>query len=1376
MEKVNRDGYYMGFDVETKAVGWAVTDKQYNLLRAKGRDLWGTRLFPPAETSEVRRGLRCSRRRIQREKRRLEILDDLFSDEIMKIDPGFFQRLKDSFLFEEDKTVKQPYALFADKGYTDRDYYRDFPTVYHLRQAFLHGQVPKDVRLLYLAVHSLFKNRGNFYYANVSAGSSDGFESLYREAREGSINITEGSQALPELSQKDAKKVQDLLSSKKLTASSKEKHVRAILGVQKGDKQKIQWVKLICGMKGDIRTAFPHENNEGYGDEKFSLSFEDGTLEESLQKAEDTLSEDEFQMLLSLKKIYDDSLLTNIMDGEKYISDARVKSYEKHHADLEKLKAVYKKYCPEKYNDMFRVLVKKQDNYSSYVGSVSRRKVTIRRKYSCGQEELYSSIKKDLSPFKTMPDVSRIYSEMETWQFLPKQRTKANQVVPNQVYQAELKEILRRAESTFPFLAKKDETGYSTTEKILMTFKFHIPYYVGPLYNDDEHTAWSVRKEDGKVYPWNFDDRIDIRKSAEKFIENLVGTCTYLHDKKVLPKQSILYQKFCCLNELNNLRINGEKPDPKEKKKMFESLFLGGRKVTEAAVKKYILKDGLVKNECSPDDILLTGIDGGFNNTMSSYALFCKIFGVKRLDKSQLDIAESIIQWATVYGDSKEFLKARIRETYSPDAISDAQIEKAAGARFSDWGKLSKEFLLLHGADKETGEVLSIIDRLMEGNENLMQILTNDYTYMDEIESLSSRRNTNIMNVTSSDLDGLYLSNPSKRMLWQAILVYRDVVKAMGYAPERIFVELPRENKEKNAPGRKKSRIAALYKKIQDPGHDWERELGKWSEEDFSSKRVCLWFSQMGRSIYTGNWIPPEKIMSPEYDIDHIYPKHFVTDNSLDDNLVLVERSINGKMKQDKYPLDETIRKAPAVTGLWRQLLRYGLINKTKYGRLVRSTPFTDEERAAFISREVIDSSASARTIVSLLDELVPKGTKVIHAKAGNVSGFRNENQFYKVREVNNIHFAQDAYLTVPVGNVYYTRFTENPSNFIKEWRGDSSKTPYTLGGLFKHTVSRNGVVAWDVENDASLETIKTVMQKQTAHVTCMNYVVTGAISKMNPIMAEVAGKAEAGRYIPLKASGPRANISKYGGYGSPAGAYMILVEHDLKGTRVRTIETVPVLYAEKIWDREDLLRFCREKLGLVNPDIRIPKIKMYSKIKVDGFEMYLSGRTGNSLTCVNAVEQILSPDQLHYVKKIQKVLVGKWTEEQIQADTDRIKEKSQYKEAYITKEQNTRLYDTLLEKHLNGIYSKRPSAIGKKLQNGKDAFEALPTDRQVYVIWEILKTTAKAGVGDLSEIGGKKNTGNLRINKLIDKYKQICLIDESPAGLKRRVVDLKTI
>ena len=31
--------YYLGLDMGTNSVGWAVTDKNYNLLRAKGKDL-----------------------------------------------------------------------------------------------------------------------------------------------------------------------------------------------------------------------------------------------------------------------------------------------------------------------------------------------------------------------------------------------------------------------------------------------------------------------------------------------------------------------------------------------------------------------------------------------------------------------------------------------------------------------------------------------------------------------------------------------------------------------------------------------------------------------------------------------------------------------------------------------------------------------------------------------------------------------------------------------------------------------------------------------------------------------------------------------------------------------------------------------------------------------------------------------------------------------------------------------------------------------------------------------------------------------------------------------------------------------------------------
>lgn len=33
--------YYLGLDMGTNSVGWAATDPEYRLLKAKGKDLWG---------------------------------------------------------------------------------------------------------------------------------------------------------------------------------------------------------------------------------------------------------------------------------------------------------------------------------------------------------------------------------------------------------------------------------------------------------------------------------------------------------------------------------------------------------------------------------------------------------------------------------------------------------------------------------------------------------------------------------------------------------------------------------------------------------------------------------------------------------------------------------------------------------------------------------------------------------------------------------------------------------------------------------------------------------------------------------------------------------------------------------------------------------------------------------------------------------------------------------------------------------------------------------------------------------------------------------------------------------------------------------------
>ena len=75
-----------------------------------------------------------------------------------------------------------------------------------------------------------------------------------------------------------------------------------------------------------------------------------------------------------------------------------------------------------------------------------------------------------------------------------------------------------------------------------------------------------VRKEEGKILPWNYKEKIDIEASAECFIRRMTSKCTYLPKEDVIPKNSLLYSKYLVLNDLNNLRINGQKLETEKKR------------------------------------------------------------------------------------------------------------------------------------------------------------------------------------------------------------------------------------------------------------------------------------------------------------------------------------------------------------------------------------------------------------------------------------------------------------------------------------------------------------------------------------------------------------------------------------------------------------------------------------------------------------------------------------------------------------------------------------------------------------------------------------------------------------------------------------------
>ena len=114
--------YYIGLDIGTNSVGYAVTDTEYNLIKTHGKSAWGVTAFDEASGCVERTSFRTGRRRRDRIKFRVQLLQELFALEIAKMDEKFYERLQKSHLYREE--VGESYTLFCDASYTDVEYYR----------------------------------------------------------------------------------------------------------------------------------------------------------------------------------------------------------------------------------------------------------------------------------------------------------------------------------------------------------------------------------------------------------------------------------------------------------------------------------------------------------------------------------------------------------------------------------------------------------------------------------------------------------------------------------------------------------------------------------------------------------------------------------------------------------------------------------------------------------------------------------------------------------------------------------------------------------------------------------------------------------------------------------------------------------------------------------------------------------------------------------------------------------------------------------------------------------------------------------------------------------------------------------------------------
>lgn len=570
-------GYYVGLDMGTGSVGWAVTDESYQILRRHGKAMWGVRLFESAKTAEERRMFRTGRRRLDRRGWRIEILQEIFAEEISRVDPGFFLRMKESKYYPEDKRdiegncPELPYTLFVDKTFTDKDFHKKYPTIYHLRKMLMETEDTLDIRLVYLALHHMMKHRGHFLLSGDISQVTE-FKNTFNQFIENIRN--EEMDFEIELDESAVQMIEETLKDKNLTRSAKKS--KLVKGLNAKNVRDKAFLTLLSGGTVKLSDLFGMEElNEG---ERPKISFADNGYEEYAAVVEMELGE-LYYIVESAKAVYDWAILSDILGGSTSISDAKVRAYEKHKADLKYLKAVVKEYFPkEVYNAVFVESSDKLNNYPAYIGMTKKKgkKVSLEGK-RCSREEFMDFLKKNIV-VKLPDEEAKMYlqSELEKDSFLPKQVNKDNGVIPYQVHKYELKKILDNLGDKIPFLKE-------SAEKIEKLFSFRIPYYVGPLRTgngENSKFAWAERKSTEKIYPWNFENVIDVEQSAENFIRRMTNKCTYLIGEDVLPKDSLLYSKFMVLNELNNLRLDGQKISVELKQKIYRDVFCRSRKVT----------------------------------------------------------------------------------------------------------------------------------------------------------------------------------------------------------------------------------------------------------------------------------------------------------------------------------------------------------------------------------------------------------------------------------------------------------------------------------------------------------------------------------------------------------------------------------------------------------------------------------------------------------------------------------------------------------------------------------------------------------------------------------------------------------------------------
>ena len=633
--------------------------------------------------------------------------------------------------------------------------------------------------------------------------------------------------------------------------------------------------------------------------------------------------------------------------------------------------------------------------------------------------------------------------------------------------------------------------------------------------------------------------------------------------------------------------------------------------------------------------------ESGYESKLSSYFFFRKdIFDVDVIDPADYPMIEQIILWNTLFEDRK-ILKEKLEETYGSKGngrLNDEQIRKICRKRFTGWGRLSQKFLTGIKVDTDCGP-RSIMDVLREGDPNagskgrtmvMMEILRDeDLGFQKKVDEFN--QNYFGKKGKSLEVNELPGSPAIRRSLNQAIRIVDEIAKIAGKDPKNVFIEVTRDDELDKRGKRTKRRYDALkealavfkkeYPEYCKGGNEALGELKGISPAELD-ERLTLYFMQCGKCLYSGEPIDINRLSSGDYEVDHIIPRSYIKDDSLE-NKALVLREFN-QSKTDAMLLPQGIRHK--MKSYWDALLDAKLIGSKKHRNLLRDR-IDEKAMKGFVARQLVETSQSVKLAGSLLSVRYPE-TQIIPVKASMSHDLREAAGFVKCREANDFHHAHDAYLACRMGlfiQMRHPKVYENPiamTRAMEQYVRQQSKlfnrdhhAPGTSGFIVNSFMSsgfdkETGEIfkdAWDA--DAEVEGIRKALNYRQCYISRMPVEDTGTFWKAT-IYSPRDPKMGPKLALPLKKG---LDSKKYGGFSSQQFAYFFVYEaRDKKDKRVFRFAEVPVWLASQIeGDKSALERYAMElaeaeKLTFV----RIERAKILKKqlIEIDGDRLIITG------------------------------------------------------------------------------------------------------------------------------------------------------------------------